>query len=92
MTFSRARRHLREEIAVAKYVVAPADAISPSGRKLFEVDGRKIIVFNLAGEFFAVSDSRGHDVRKPARDAAASSAIWRSCTSPLPFRTGGHVI
>ena len=41
---------------MAKYVVAPADAISPGGRRLFEVGGRKIIVFNLAGEFFAVSD------------------------------------
>jgi hypothetical protein len=29
MTSSPARRHLRGEIAVAKYVVAPADAISP---------------------------------------------------------------
>jgi nitrite reductase/ring-hydroxylating ferredoxin subunit len=45
---------------VAKYVVAPADEISPGGRKVFEVKGRKIIVFNLAGEFFAVSDRCPH--------------------------------
>jgi 3-phenylpropionate/trans-cinnamate dioxygenase ferredoxin subunit len=45
---------------VAKYVVAPADAIAPGGRAVFEVRGRKIIVFNLAGEFFAVSDRCPH--------------------------------
>ena len=45
---------------MAKYVVAPADEISPGGRKLFEVKGRKIVVFNLAGEFFAVSDRCPH--------------------------------
>jgi nitrite reductase/ring-hydroxylating ferredoxin subunit len=58
MTSGQAR--LRGEIAVAKYVVAPADAISPGGRRLFEVGGRKIIVFNLVGEFFAVSDRCPH--------------------------------
>jgi len=45
---------------VAKYVVAPAHEISPGGRKLFEVRGRKIIVFNLGGEFFAMSDRCPH--------------------------------
>ena len=45
---------------MAKYVVAPADEISPGGRKLFEVRGRKIIIFNLAGEFFAVADRCPH--------------------------------
>ena len=45
---------------MAKYVVAPAHEIAPGGRKLFEVKGRKIIVFNLGGEFFAVSDRCPH--------------------------------
>ena len=45
---------------MAKYVVAPAREIAPGGRKLFEVRGRKIIVFNLGGEFFAMSDRCPH--------------------------------
>ena len=45
---------------MAKYVVAPASEIAPGGRKLFEVKGRKIVVFNLAGEFFAVADRCPH--------------------------------
>ena len=45
---------------MAKYVVAPAHEIAPGGRKLFEVRGRKIIVFNLGGEFFAMSDRCPH--------------------------------
>jgi nitrite reductase/ring-hydroxylating ferredoxin subunit len=45
---------------VAKYVVAPANEISPGARKVFEVRGRKIIIFNLAGEFFAVADRCPH--------------------------------
>ena len=45
---------------MAKYVVAPAHEISPGGRKLVAVGGRKIVIFNLAGEFFAVSDRCPH--------------------------------
>jgi nitrite reductase/ring-hydroxylating ferredoxin subunit len=45
---------------MAKYVVAPAGEIAPGGRKLVEVKGRKIVIFNLNGEFFAVSDRCPH--------------------------------
>jgi 3-phenylpropionate/trans-cinnamate dioxygenase ferredoxin subunit len=44
----------------AKYVVAAADEIAAGARKLVEVRGRKIVIFNLAGEFFAVSDRCPH--------------------------------
>jgi nitrite reductase/ring-hydroxylating ferredoxin subunit len=43
-----------------KYVVAPAHEIAPGGRKLVEVAGRKIVIFNLAGEFFALADRCPH--------------------------------
>jgi nitrite reductase/ring-hydroxylating ferredoxin subunit len=54
---------------MAKYVVASVKEIAAGRRKLVEVKGRKLVIFNLAGEFFAVSDrcphqggplSRGH--------------------------------
>jgi nitrite reductase/ring-hydroxylating ferredoxin subunit len=43
-----------------KYVVAPAHDIAPGGRKLVEVAGRKIVIFNLADEFFALADRCPH--------------------------------
>jgi nitrite reductase/ring-hydroxylating ferredoxin subunit len=45
---------------VAKYVVAPAPPSCPGGRPPLGVGGRQIIVCNLAGEFFAVSDRCPH--------------------------------
>ena len=45
---------------MAKYVVAPARDIAPGGRKVVEVRGRKLVIFNLAGEFFAVADRCPH--------------------------------
>ena len=50
---------------MAKYVVAPAHEIAPGGRKLFEVKGRKIIVFNLAGEFVTNPAARTKAARCP---------------------------
>jgi nitrite reductase/ring-hydroxylating ferredoxin subunit len=45
---------------VAKYVVAPARDIAPGERKLVEIRGRKLVIFNLTGEFFAMSDRCPH--------------------------------
>jgi nitrite reductase/ring-hydroxylating ferredoxin subunit len=45
---------------MAKYVVARARDIRPGGRKLVEVKGRKLVIFNLSGDFFAVSDRCPH--------------------------------
>ena len=39
-----------------KHVVATVSEIPPGGRKLVEADGRTIVVFNLSGEFFALSN------------------------------------
>ncbi len=41
--------------------VASADEV-PSGERLFlEIDGKAIVVFNLAGEYFAIADLCSHD-------------------------------
>jgi nitrite reductase/ring-hydroxylating ferredoxin subunit len=45
---------------MAKYVVARARDIAAGGRKLVEAKGRKLVIFNLSGEFFAVSDRCPH--------------------------------
>ena len=45
---------------MARHVVARASDIPPGGRKLVQVDGRGIVVFNLKGEFFALSNTCPH--------------------------------
>ena len=43
-----------------KHVVAPVRDIPPGGRKAVAVNGRAIVVFNLGGEFFALTDRCPH--------------------------------
>lgn len=44
-----------------RIVVAPVGEIPPGGRKLVEAgEGRRIVVFNLGGAFFALSDRCPH--------------------------------
>ena len=43
-----------------KHVVAAVKDIPPGGRKVIQVNGRAIVVFNLAGEFFALNDRCPH--------------------------------
>jgi len=45
---------------MARHVVAPVADIPPGGRKLVLLDGRAIVVFNLAGEFFALNNRCPH--------------------------------
>jgi nitrite reductase/ring-hydroxylating ferredoxin subunit len=45
---------------MAKYVIARTRDILPGRRKLVEVKGRRLVIFNLDGEFFAVSDRCPH--------------------------------
>jgi nitrite reductase/ring-hydroxylating ferredoxin subunit len=45
---------------MARYVVAAVDEIPPGGRKIVEVAGRSIGIFNLSGEFFALRNRCPH--------------------------------
>ena len=54
---------------MARHIVAAVDEIPPGGRKLVEADGKKIVVFNLGGEFFALLD------RCPHQGSALSGGI-----------------
>jgi 3-phenylpropionate/trans-cinnamate dioxygenase ferredoxin subunit len=45
---------------MAKHVVAAARELPPGSRKLVEVAGRPIAVFNVGGEFFALLDRCPH--------------------------------
>ncbi len=45
---------------MAGYVVATIDEIPPGRRKLVEVSGRAIVVYNLGGELFALNNRCPH--------------------------------
>jgi nitrite reductase/ring-hydroxylating ferredoxin subunit len=45
---------------MAKHVVAAADEIPPGGRKLVEVKGRAIVIFNLSGDYYALNNRCPH--------------------------------
>ena len=45
---------------MAKHVVAAVGDIPPGTRRLAQVNGRAIVVFNLGGEFFALSNRCPH--------------------------------
>ncbi len=45
---------------MAKHVVAAVAEFPPGERKRIEADGKPIVVFNLGGEFFALSDRCPH--------------------------------
>jgi 3-phenylpropionate/trans-cinnamate dioxygenase ferredoxin subunit len=45
---------------VARHVVAAVRELPPGSRKLVEVAGRKVVVFNIKGEFFALSNRCPH--------------------------------
>ena len=45
---------------MAGHIVASVDQIPPGQRKLVEVGGRAIVVYNLGGEFFALANRCPH--------------------------------
>jgi nitrite reductase/ring-hydroxylating ferredoxin subunit len=45
---------------LTKYIVAEARDIAPGERKRVEARGRPLVIFNLGGEFFAMSDRCPH--------------------------------
>jgi 3-phenylpropionate/trans-cinnamate dioxygenase ferredoxin subunit len=50
-----------EESKVEFVEIAPADEL-PSGERLFvELGGKMIVIFNIAGEYFAIADVCSHD-------------------------------
>ena len=45
---------------MAGHIVATIDQIPPGARKLVEVNGRAIVIYNLGGEFFALNNRCPH--------------------------------
>jgi nitrite reductase/ring-hydroxylating ferredoxin subunit len=62
-----------------KYVVAAADEIPPGGRKIVDVEGRSIGIFNLDGEFFALRNRCPHQA-----GALCEGTLWGVLTADVP--------
>ena len=45
---------------MARHVVAPASSVPPGERLVAEVGGRKLVIFNLGGEFFGLFNRCPH--------------------------------
>jgi 3-phenylpropionate/trans-cinnamate dioxygenase ferredoxin component len=51
---------LFDESKAEFYEIGPADL--PNGERLFvEIDNRQIVIFNIAGQYFAIEDVCSHD-------------------------------
>ncbi len=50
-----------EESKIEFVEIAPADQLPPGERLFIEVEGRSIVIFNIAGTLFATGDVCSHD-------------------------------
>ena len=68
-------------MGLTRHVVAAVGEIPPGGRKLVEVSGRRVVVFNLGGEFFALGDRCPHQ-----GGSLAAGCVTGQVSSPEPGR------
>ena len=50
-----------EESQVEFLDISPADEFPPGERIFVEIEGRPIVLFNIAGELFSIADTCSHD-------------------------------
>ena len=50
-----------QDVELEYVTVATVDELAPGQRKLVDVDGEPLAVFNLAGRYFAIADRCSHD-------------------------------
>lgn len=74
-----------------KYVVATIEEIPPGDRKIVEVAGRSVGIFNLSGEFFALRNRCPHQGAELCR-----GKLWGMVTASVPgefdYQPGGEIL
>jgi len=70
---------------MGRYVVARVGEIPPGGRKIVEVAGRSVGVFNVGGEFFALRNRCPHQGGPLCRGQVSG---WVSATAPGEYDYG----
>jgi 3-phenylpropionate/trans-cinnamate dioxygenase ferredoxin subunit len=76
---------------MARYVVARRDEIAPGGRKIVEVAGRSIGVFNVGGEFFALRNRCPHQ-GAPLCDGKLWGALTADKPGEFQYSRQGEII
>lgn len=75
---------------MAKHIVAAVGEIPPGGRKIVEVAGRSIGIFNLDGEYFALRNRCPHQ-----GGPLCEGPLWGRLTARVPgeieYQSGGMV-
>ena len=74
-----------------KYVVATVGEIPPGGRKVVEVAGRSIGVFNLGGEFFAIRNRCPHQ-GGPLCEGRVAGLVSASTPGEYSYTRPGEII
>jgi 3-phenylpropionate/trans-cinnamate dioxygenase ferredoxin subunit len=76
---------------MAKHVVGTVEEIPPGGRKIVEVAGRSIGVFNVGGEFFALRNSCPHQ-GGPLCLGPISGLVWSTGPGDYRYDRPGEIL
>jgi nitrite reductase/ring-hydroxylating ferredoxin subunit len=76
---------------MTRYIVATVEEIPPGGRKIVEVAGRSIGVFNLDGEFFALRNRCPHQ-GGPLCVGALTGLITSSGPGEYEYSRAGEIV
>jgi nitrite reductase/ring-hydroxylating ferredoxin subunit len=76
---------------MARHVVAPVADIPPGARRLVEAGGKRIVVFNLGGEFFALGDRCPHQ-GGPLHKGAVMGLVESPCPGAYSYERAGEII
>lgn len=73
------------------HVVAPAAEIPPGARHVTEAGGKRIVVFNLDGEFFALADRCPHQ-GGPLSAGPVMGAVRSDCPGEYAYDRRGEIL
>lgn len=76
---------------MTRHVVAPVAEIAPGERRMVELDGKKIVLFNLGGEFFAISDRCPHQGGSLSQ-GTAMAVIDSTCPGEYSYARSGEIV
>lgn len=76
---------------MTKYVICPAEELQPNQRKVVEIAGRSIGVFNVNGEFFALRNSCPHQ-GGPLCVGQVSGFLMSSAPGDYTYTRRGEIV
>lgn len=76
---------------MARHVVAPVAEIPPGSRRLVEAGGKRIVVFNLGGEFFALGDRCPHQ-GGPLSQGPVMGLVESACPGDYSYGRAGEIL